>query len=64
MPTLVDGARRALELARLGLALLGTGVAGVGLVDRFVWNLPIAMPEGQALFWYAATAAIACWGCR
>jgi hypothetical protein len=49
---------------RLGVVVMGLSVALAGLVDRFVWNLPIGMPEGQALFWYVAAAGIACFACR
>jgi hypothetical protein len=64
MQPLLDRARQALDIWRLVLALLGIAVAILGLTDRFFVNVPVAMPEGQALFWYAATAAVACWGCR
>jgi hypothetical protein len=64
MQQLFEKARVTLDGARIWVALLGLAVASAGLVDRFLWNLPIAMPEGQALFWYVACAAIACWGCR
>lgn len=64
MQQVVEKARSGLDLARLVLAFLGIAVAAAGLTDRFVVDLPIGMPDGQNLFWYAATAAIACWGCR
>lgn len=64
MQQLVDKARGVLDAVRLGVAFLGLGVATAGIVDRFLVNIPIGMPEGQALFWYVGAAAIACFACR
>jgi hypothetical protein len=64
MQQVIEQARRGTDVLRIGVALLGLAVAGAGLIDRFLFDLPIGMPDGQNLFWYAATAAVACWGCR
>jgi hypothetical protein len=53
-----------IAVLRTVVAVLWLALVAAALIDRSLVNMPMSVPNGQELFWYAAASAAVCWGCR